>query len=165
MPPHSTPRVEDRTPVARLAEGELHGIAGYQLGQASIVTTQVFETELGAVYQLRPIEYTVLALVDANPDVTARQLARGLAVTPPNIAAWLDRLEQRGLLTRSRSETDARMQHIRVTTAGAALAEQSTWRLLDGERAALETLSAAERAMLIELLHKLAMARKRSGVR
>jgi DNA-binding MarR family transcriptional regulator len=162
---HPTRDAEDTTPMARLAEGELHGIAGYQLAQAAIVTTQVFEAEVGTVSGLRPVEYTVLALVHANPDVTARQLARGLAMTPPNIAVWLDRLESRGLVTRSRSEIDARMQHIRVTPAGADRATQATHRLLDGERAALDTLSPAERAMLIELLHKLAMARKRGGVR
>jgi DNA-binding MarR family transcriptional regulator len=138
---------------------------GYQLAQASIVTTQVFNGAVGTVCALRPVEYTVLALVHANPNVTARQLARGLAVTPPNIAVWLDRLESRGLVQRSRSETDARMQHIRATDAGAALASQSTLRLLKGEEAALATLSVAERAMLVELLHKVAMARKRSGAR
>ena len=153
---------DERTPLVRLAEGGLHGVVGYQLAQASIVTTQVFNAEAGAAGKLRPVEYTMLALIDANPDVTARQLARGLAVTPPNIAVWLDRLESRGLVVRSRSETDARMQHVRVTGTGAALARRSTRRLLDGESAALAALSAAERAMLVELLHKVAMTRKRS---
>jgi DNA-binding MarR family transcriptional regulator len=160
MPP-SQP--QDRTPLARLAEAELHGVVGYQLAQATIVTTQVFNAEVGAAGKLRPVEYTVLALVRANPGVTARQLAKGLAVTPPNIAVWLDRLQTRGLVARSRSDADARMQHIRVTRAGAALVGRATQRLLEGEAAALATLSAAERAMLVELLHKVAMARKRSA--
>jgi DNA-binding MarR family transcriptional regulator len=160
MPP-SPP--QDRTPLARLAEAGLHGVVGYQLAQATIVTTQVFNAEVGATGKLRPVEYTVLALVHANPGVTARQLAKGLAVTPPNIAVWIDRLQSRGLVARSRSDADARMQHIRVTRAGAALAGRATQRLLDGEAAALATLSAAERAMLVELLHKVAMARKRSA--
>jgi DNA-binding MarR family transcriptional regulator len=103
--------------------------------------------------------------VHANPDVTARQLARGLAVAPPNIAVWLYRLESRGLVSRTRSESDARMQHVRTTRAGAALARGATQRLLDAESEALAGLSAAERAMLIELLHKLAMARKRGAAR
>ncbi len=153
----------DRTPQARLAEGTLHGVVGYQLAQATIVTTQVFEAEVGSISGLRPVEYTMLALVHANPDVTARQLARGLSVTPPNIAVWLDRLESRGLVVRSRSTADARMQHIRATTAGASLARRSTQRLVDGEAVAMAALSAAERGMLVELLHKVAMTRKRSA--
>jgi DNA-binding MarR family transcriptional regulator len=153
---------DDRTPQARMAEAALHGVIGYQLAQATIVTTQVFTAAVGGKSRLRPVEYTMLALIHANPDATARQLARGLAVTPPNVAVWLDRLEQRGLIRRSRSEVDARLQHIRTTPAGAALARDATRRLLEGEAAALASLSSAERAMLVELLHKLALARKRS---
>lgn len=156
------PPPPDRTPLARIAESQLHGVVGYQLAQASIVTTQIFNHEVGGPLDLRTVEYTVLALVHANPGVTARQLSRGLSVAPPNIAVWLDRLQARGLVERSRSETDARVQHLQATAKGAALAKQATRRLRDGETAALAALSAAERAMLVELLHKVALTRKRT---
>ena len=61
-----------------------------------------------------------------------------------------------------RSDSDARVQHIRVTRAGSALVDSSVQQLLEGEQAALSSLSAAERAMLVELLHKVALARRRS---
>ena len=51
--------------------------------------------------------------------MTARQLARALAVKPPQIATWPDRLEQRVLVSRTRSERDARMQHVRLTRIAA----------------------------------------------
>jgi len=155
----------ERTPQARLSEARLHGIVGYQLAQATIVTTQVFDECVGGPQSLRPVEYTVLALVQANPGVTARQLATGLAMTPPNVKAWLDRLEARALLTRSRSTADARLQHLECTPAGSALAARSTALLLGGEEVALTVLSPAERAMLVELLHKVARSRKRAGAR
>lgn len=151
----------DRTPLAMLAEAGVHAIVGYQLAQAAIVTDQVFDERVGRQGGLRKVEFTILALVQGNPDVTARQLARALAVTPPNIAIWLDKLESRGLVARTRSESDARMQHIRITRAGATLVDRSVQLLREGEQSALATLSAAERAMLIELLHKIAMSRKR----
>lgn len=154
----------DHTPQTRLTEGNLHQVLGYQLAQASVATTQVFMGRVGDELGLRPVEYTVLALVHRNPNATARQLARALAVTPPNIALWIERLASRGLISRQRSTQDARVQHIRTTPAGQALAETATQRLIDGEQAALATtLSAAERAMLIELLHKVALARRRQG--
>lgn len=151
----------DRTPLAMLAEAGVHAIVGYQLAQAAIVTDQVFDERVGRHGGLRKVEFTILALVQGNPDVTARQLARALAVTPPNIAIWLDKLESRGLVARTRSESDARVQHIRITRAGGTLVDRSVQLLLEGEQSALATLSAAERAMLIELLHKIAMSRKR----
>lgn len=152
----------DRTPQARLGEGPLHDLIGYQLAQAAIVTDRVFNENARRPGALRRVEYTILALVRVNPDVTARQLALALAVTPPNIAIWLDRMEQRGSVQRTRSERDGRVQHIRLTRAGQALVEQTTKRLLDAEAEALSTLTAAERAMLAELLHKVALARRRT---
>ena len=162
MPRSPVPAPLDRTPQARLAESDLHGVLGYQLAQATIVTLQVFEAEVGSRFELRPVDYTLLTLVHANADVTARQLARGLAVTPPNITVLLDRLVARGLVERTRSASDARVQHLRVTAAGAELAQQATRRLLEAEAAALAPLSTAERGMLIELLHKVALARART---
>ena len=153
---------EDRTPLTRLREGGAHAIVGYQLAQAAIVTNQVFDEQVGHLRGgLRRVEFTILALVQGNRDVTARQLARALAVTPPNIAIWLDKLESRGLIARERSVSDARMQHVRLTARGTALVDRSVQALLEGERAALDGLSAAERAMLVELLHKVALSRRK----
>lgn len=166
--PATTPAAapHDRTPVARLEEGALHAIVGYQVAQAAIVTDTIFAAEVGKADSLRPVEYTLLALVAANPDVTARQLARGLAVAPPNVAVYLERLQARGLLMRRRSKEDARVQHLRATAAGQALARQATQRLLAAEAQALAgALSPAEQAMLVELLHKLALARRRAAAR
>ena len=74
-------------------------------------------------------------------------------------------MRERGPVTRTRSDSDARMQHIRATPAGTALARRSTQRLLEGESDVLAALSIAERAMLVELLHKVAMTRKRGAAR
>jgi DNA-binding MarR family transcriptional regulator len=161
MPRKTAPATVDRTPLARLSEGNVHAIVGYQIAQAAIVTNQVFDERVGQHGDLRRVEFTILALVQANPDLTARQLARALAVTPPNIAIWLDKLQSRGLVARARSSADARMQHVRLTARGKALVERSAQALLDGERVALASLSAAERAMLVELLHKVALSRRK----
>lgn len=155
------PAARDQTPYGRLAEAGLHGILGYQLAQAAITTTRVFTERVGQPSELRPVEFTILTLVHENPGVSARQLADALAVTPPNITMWIDKLERRGLIARERSTTDRRAQHIRTTPAGAALARQAVERVLEGEQATLAALSPAERAMLIELLHKVARCRRR----
>ncbi len=151
----------DQTPVAHLNEAGLHHVIGYQLALATITTMQVFVDEAGTPFDLRPVEFTLLNLIHENPNVSARQLARALGVTPPNITMWIDKLEKRGLVKRERSTTDARAQHIRVAPAGSALARKSLAEVLEGERETLAALSAAERAMLVELLHKVARCRKR----
>ena len=151
----------DLTPAGRLLETGIHGIVGYQLAQAAITTTQSFSQRVGTVSDLRPVEFTILALVDGNPAVSARQLAGALAVTPPNITMWIDKLERRGLIERERSSTDGRAQHIRTTPAGATLIRGAIEQAKDGERQLLASLSDAERAILVELLHKVAVCRRR----
>jgi DNA-binding MarR family transcriptional regulator len=159
MPRRNTADEPDRTPHARLAEGPLHGIVGYQLAQAGVVTDAVFEAAVQLPEGLRRLEFSVLCLVQANADVSARQLAKALNVTPPHIAISLDRLETRGLVARRRSAADARVQHLRLTRVGQTLVQAAVARVQAAEAAALATLSPAERAMLLELLHKLARSR------
>lgn len=154
-------RPQERTPLARLEEGAVHHILGYQLALAVIVTNQVFDETVGTPDGLRRVEFTMLSLIERNPGVNARQLARALAVTPPNIALWLDQMATRGLIVRERSASDARVQHVHLTPAGQACVEDCARRLRAAEEQALASLSPAERAMLVELLHKVALARRR----
>jgi len=74
---------------------------------------------------------------------------------------WIDRLEGRTLVTRQRSPTDGRAQHLRAASAGSALARKAVQRLLDGERQAMAALSPGERAILVELLNKAALVARR----
>ena len=80
-------------------------------------------------------------------------------MTAPNITMWIDRLEERGLVQRERSETDRRAQHLHVTPEGRRLVTKATQELHDGERELLANLSDGERTILIELLHKVACSR------
>jgi hypothetical protein len=66
------PEPADHTPQSRLTEGSVHPIVGYQLAQAAVATTRVFMQQVGRPLKLRPVEFTILALVHDNPDATAR---------------------------------------------------------------------------------------------
>jgi DNA-binding MarR family transcriptional regulator len=157
MPQKRTAR-PDQTPAGRLEEARLQRVLGYQLAQASIVTNTIFSEHAGAPFELRPVEYTVLTLIDENPGGSLVQLARALAVKAPNITVMVDRLEARGLISRSQSEADRRTQVLHTTPRGADLVRKSTERIIAAETGALG-LTPAEHAMLLELLHKVACAR------
>jgi len=73
---------------------------------------------------------------------------------------WLDKLEQRGLVKRAASETDRRTLHLQVTDKGRRVADEATQRIVEAEREAFAHLSPGERAILVELLHKLALRRE-----
>jgi DNA-binding MarR family transcriptional regulator len=137
-------------------ESALGHLLGYHIARAEVPTRRVFFDAVGDVLQLRPVEFSVLMLLRMNADITSMQLSQTLAVSAPNMTTLLHRLEQRGLVLRERSERDRRAQHIRLTPEGSALADDAHARSLQSERNAFSSLSAAERAMLIELLKKVA---------
>ncbi|MEK8048236.1 MarR family winged helix-turn-helix transcriptional regulator [Ideonella margarita] len=160
MPRKAHSSSPDQTPRGHLAEPELHNILGYQLAQATVVTNHIFKRLVATPESLSKVEFSLLSLVRSNPDVSAKQLSQALAMTPPNIAMWLDKLEARGWVARTRSTQDARVQLLRLTDEGQAAVARCVAALHTAEQEAIDTLSGAERAMLIELLHKVARARK-----
>jgi DNA-binding MarR family transcriptional regulator len=134
----------------------LDQVLGYQLARASILTSGVFSRAVGEPLGLRPVEYTILSLIGEQPGMTPARLARLLAVTAPNITAWLAKLEGRALVERSTSAQDRRVQLLELTAEGRRVARAATQRLVDNEAAALQSLSRGERLLLNELLCKVA---------
>jgi DNA-binding MarR family transcriptional regulator len=151
--------LDDLTPRARLDEGAIHDLLGYQLAQAAIITSASFEKEVGRPFELRPVEFTLLQLILENDDVSPTRLAHALAVKTSGITVWIDRLVARKLVMRERSPTDGRVQHLRLTTDGKALVTRVVQRLLQADQKLLQHLSPGEQKILVELLRKVARAR------
>ena len=86
------------------------------------------------------------------------RLAQALAVSRPQATQLLDRLEQRGFARRRPSGTDGRGFEVHATAEGQRRTKDAMARLLAAESGVLAPLSEAERAMLLELLSKLAPA-------
>jgi DNA-binding MarR family transcriptional regulator len=152
----------DLTPAGRMEEARLQKVLGYQLAQATLVTDAIFFEQVGKPFSLRPVEYTVLTLIAENPGGSLVRLARALSVTPPNISTMVDRLEAKGLIAREASEEDRRAHVLHVTGKGAELVRKATQKIVAAESAALP-LTSGEQAILAELLHKVALARGKTG--
>ncbi|MDP4302017.1 MarR family winged helix-turn-helix transcriptional regulator [Leptothrix discophora] len=143
-----------------LAEGALADILGYRVVQAQITTHALFMQHVGDPMDLRPVEYTLLQMLQANSQVTPKQLAQSLVLTAPKLTILLDRLQERGLITRVRSDTDGRSQHVLLTGEGAALARRGSEQAVLLEMELRDVLTPGERAILMELLQKVADARR-----
>jgi DNA-binding MarR family transcriptional regulator len=83
-----------------------------------------------------------------------KELARRIGVDPSNAAGVIDQLTERGLLASRRSEHDRRVRLIRLTGPGVRMRRQLVARMSD--HPALESLSAARRAELLEILREVA---------
>ncbi|MES2942513.1 MAG: MarR family transcriptional regulator [Pseudomonadota bacterium] len=150
------PTKEHKTPGARLDAGELHELLGYLLAQASIATNENFRREVGKPLNLGKVEITILQLIKQNTSVTPSRLARALAISMPAVTVWIAKLEQRGLLLRQKNPNDFRSQHFCVTPEGDALVSKVITTLVHADTQTMKHMSPGERAMLFELLRKVA---------
>jgi len=154
--PASLPATEPTDAAAPLKLGVLADVLGYHIAQAAVVTVDTFERHIGAPMGLRKVEYSLLMLLLANGPQSPKRLGQALALSAPNLTLLLDRLQQRGLLHRERSQTDRRSQNIVLTAEGRQLADASAAAAEPMEADLADRLSHAERLMLIELLRKVA---------
>jgi len=132
-------------------------LVGYRLSRAAVPARRVFQRHVGAPLALRPVEFSLLMLLLANERASPTQLAATLDVTPPKMTALVDRLAERGLVRRQRSAADGRAFDVLLTPEGRALVQRARRiaQTMEDDWLA-QVLSPAERAMLLELLAKLA---------
>lgn len=136
-------------------------LVGYAATLASVALKKAFKKHLGPL-KLKAVEFSILVLVDTNPEVNQKQLGLAIDVSAPNLAVTLDRMVERGWVKRERSERDRRAQLIRLTPEGQALVSRARKISRHMEVEPLKVLSAAEQALLIELLHRVAQGQGQS---
>jgi DNA-binding MarR family transcriptional regulator len=132
----------------------LESLIGYNARRAALAVIEVFLQRM-AVYDLRPVDFSVLSLITHNPGITSRQLCTALGILPPNLVGMINTLEKRELVERQPHPRDGRAMGLHLTPAGEKLmrhAERTAARL-EAEVAA--KLSPTETRTLIKLLKKI----------
>src|SRR5690349_22026591 len=115
---------------------------------------RALEDELFAGFDLTPQQYNALRLLRAeHPDpVPTLALADRLVSRAPDITRLLDKLEQRGLVARSRKPGDRRSVLVGVTAGGLALLDEIAGPLRECHARQLGHLPAADLKKLTALL-------------
>lgn len=137
-----------------LNQDYLLGLVGHSARLASSEIRPLF-VERMAHYDLKQAEFAVLSLLQANPGISQRRLADAINVSPPNMAAVLSKLVERGLVQRERDVADQRTQILLLTAAGEQMYAEAAKVVTQLEREATAVLSDAELAELLRLLRKL----------
>jgi DNA-binding MarR family transcriptional regulator len=132
----------------------LQGLIGYNARRAALAIIDVFLQRM-AVYDLRPVDFSVLSLITHNPGITSRQLCTSLGILPPNLVGMVNALEKRGLILRRPHPRDGRAMGLHLTPAGQKLMRDAERTAAQLESEAAAKLSAAEVKTLLRLLQKI----------
>jgi DNA-binding MarR family transcriptional regulator len=153
-----SPKSSSRTAVAPAVEkvdtSYLESLLGYNARRASLVVIDVFLQRM-AVYDLRPVDFSVLSLVTHNPGITSSQLCSALGILPPNLVGLINGLEKRGLVTRKPHPRDGRALGVHLTASGQKLSRDAERTASELESQAASRLTPAEARTLIRLLKKI----------
>ena len=106
-------------------------------------TRHVHDPESGTRVSAR--QASILSHLDSAEPTPLSQLASHMGVTVSTMSIAVDRLVRQGYVVRDRAESDARVRHVRLTTAGERL--RAAQKVLEPQlvRAMLSRLSPAER--------------------
>ncbi|MFZ6845288.1 MarR family winged helix-turn-helix transcriptional regulator [Undibacterium sp. RuTC16W] len=137
-----------------LNQSMLLSLVGYNCRRAFINIMPLFEKRM-ARYQLRPVDFSILSLLKANPNINQKRLSDAVNVSPPNLAILLDKLQERGLLLRQRNPLDRRSQTLVLTATGMNMCIRAEKTVSELEIEATAALTNTERAQLIKLLQKI----------
>ncbi|MFT3754490.1 MAG: MarR family winged helix-turn-helix transcriptional regulator [Pseudoxanthomonas sp.] len=139
---------------SQVDQSRLQRFIGYRLTRASVQIHKLFVKRIGTL-ELKPVEFSILVLADANAGINLRQLGDALDISPPNLVQVIDRLSKRKLLKRVRSRQDRRIQHLHLTPEGSELLATAESEVADLENRIAEVFTATEKKTLMMGLGKL----------
>jgi len=140
--------------VEKLDTSYLESLVGYNARRATLVIVDAFLKHM-AVYDLRPVDFSVLSLITHNPGITSRQLCSALNIQPPNLVGMVNALEKRELVMRQPHPSDGRAMGLHLTPSGKKMVRKAEKTAALIEEDATARLSASERKTLIQLLKKI----------
>lgn len=137
-----------------LGLGPLPGYTGYLLRRAQLALFDNFISSFKPL-GLRPAQFSVLLVMDANPGRRQSEIAAALGIRQANLVGLIDDLDRRGLAKRKRLLTDRRSHALVLTAKGSALLKKGLALQAQFEQRLVAELGAGEHARLIAILRKL----------
>lgn len=140
--------------VEKVDTSYLETLIGYNARRAALAVISQF-LERMAVYDLKPVDFSVMSVVVHNPGVTSRQLCAALNILPPNLVGLVQSLESRGLLERLPHPHDGRAMGLHPTDPGLELMKKAEATASELEMSIGSKLTPNQVQTLVTLLQKI----------
>ena len=132
----------------------LRELIGYALRRAQGAVYSDLNDAL-AELELRPLQFTLLLMVEENPGASQSGVCEALGIQKTNSVATMSELERRGFIVRRRSESDARSYQLHLTAKGKRMVQRAGEVQSSHERRLIERIGLDGRDQLLRLLGKL----------
>ncbi|MCD5994097.1 MarR family transcriptional regulator [Pseudomonas sp. CDFA 602] len=150
--------VQEQTSEAPLPmDSALDDLIGYAMRRAQL---KLFQNLIGrlSAHDLRPAQFSALAIIDQNPGLMQADLAKALAIEPPQVVPLLNKLESRALAVRVRCKPDKRSYGIFLSKPGETLLKELKQIATESDLDSTSALDTQEREALLRLLKKVYQA-------
>ena len=97
--------------------GGLDAALGFRLRMLEQTIMRSFARHMEPL-EVSPTLYSILVLIEANPDCRQSDLSQALDMHPPNLVERVGLLVQRGLVVRKRDASDGRAQMLELSDIG-----------------------------------------------
>ncbi len=132
----------------------VHSMPGHIVRRLQQVAVRLFAEEVGA--DMTPVQYASLSAIADRPNIGQAALAALIGYDRATIGGVIDRLEQRGLLTRVPTPGDRRANALVLTAAGHEAVAGNRRKVEDVQNRLLAPLSDTEQrhfeAMCLKIL-------------
>jgi DNA-binding MarR family transcriptional regulator len=102
--------------------------------------------------------FAVLSALDDFGSLAQQQLAEALDLDKSNLVGWIDDLEERGIVARTKDPSDRRRNQVALTAGGRKLMSELQPAARASQQGFLDVLSASEQRTLISLLGRVLAA-------
>lgn len=133
--------------------GVLNDRLGYFVRRMQVWVFQDFIRRLASI-DIRPAQFSVLAVIGANAGLSQMELARTLGIERARLVRMLHRLERRGLTQRLPSSTDGRRHALRLTREGQRILARARSLSNAHEAGLMKRLGPERYRLLIETLRE-----------
>jgi len=137
----------------------IYELPGHLIRRMHQISVSAFAAEVAAAgFDLTPVQFAALAMLEDCPDIDQATLAGLIAYDRVTIGGVITRLEARGLIERHVSEADRRARRLRITERGLALLRTVRPAVRRAQDVMVGALDPDEREQLLALMKKIAEA-------
>ena len=148
----NSPKRDDGLPADDELSIDVYDQPGHLIRRAHQIAVSMFYTTIG--YDVTPIQYAVLRILQDHPGIDQVTLARYCALDTSTAADLAVRLEERGLVKRLMPMKSKRFRVLHLTPEGAALLKKLVPSVYMMNRRLVQPLNKEEQKIFLRLLKK-----------